>query len=333
MRKVIAWIVVALLVLIGAAIVAYEASPWPGAMVIRYLFELDGRARAANLETHAPKDVVALTGIPYGEDGDARLDVYFPAAIEGTTRTLPAIVWIHGGGWVSGSRSDVAGYLKILANRGYTAVAVGYSLAPERNYPTPVRQVNEALGYLLANAEALHADASRFILAGDSAGAQIAAEVANLIAVPSYAETVGVVPAIERSRLAAMVLYCGPYQIRTANLGGIFGPFARTVLWAYIGARDFVATPAFSQISVQEYVTSAFPPTFISAGNGDPLAPSSVAFAEVLAGKGVRVETAFYPADLKPALPHEYQFYLDRPEARTALEQSLEFLANEVPRD
>src|SRR5690606_23112788 len=70
-----------------------------------------------------------------------------------------------------------------------------------------------------------------------------------------------------------------------------------------------------------------FPPTFISAGNADPLLPQSQALAERLTALGVAVDRLFFPANYEPELPHEYQFDLETPASRLALARSLEFLA------
>lgn len=334
MLKVLVWLLAVAVAIAALVYVAFQVSPWPSALLIRWSFEKGAAAASAEMARHAPDDVTGITDVNYDPNGrNAYLDVYFPAAIDGTERTLPTIVWIHGGGWVSGHRGDVTGYIKILASHGYTTVTVDYTIAPEAQYPTPLRQVNAALAYLRANAEALHVDASRFILAGDSAGAQIAAQMANIISVPSYAEAVGIVPAIERERLAAALLYCGGYDMGAVDLDGTFGDFLRTVMWSYSGRRDFVDDTYFRTGSVINYVTGDFPPVFITAGNGDPLEPQSVEFAAALKAKGVTVDTLFYAADFTPPLPHEYQFLLDGEAAQDALARTLAFLAAEVPRD
>jgi acetyl esterase len=73
-------------------------------------------------------------------------------------------------------------------------------------------------------------------------------------------------------------------------------------------------------------VTAAFPPSFISSGNGDPLAPQAVARAQKLSRLGVRVDALLFPADRDLPLPHEYQFNLDDAAGREALNRMLAFL-------
>lgn len=334
MRKVLAWIVGVVVVLAAAVYALSEFSSWPRALLIRYVFEQDAARVSAALEKHIPPGIAERRDIPYAAGGrDWTLDVFYPEAIDGTTTVLPTIVWVHGGGWVSGSKDEVANYLRILAGNGYTAVGVNYSLSPGARYPTPVRQVNAALGFLAREGAGFHVDADRMVLAGDSAGAQIASQVANIISVRSYAEAVGIEPGMSRAALRGMLLFCGAYDIDTADFNGAFSGFLRTVLWSYSGNRDFLGDPAFDTASVAQYVTSAFPPTFISAGNGDPLLPQSIEMAERLKSLDVPVDTLFFPADQKPPLPHEYQFNLDSADGQLALERLLAFVRETLAAD
>lgn len=324
-------VLVILGLILGVVVTGYHSSPWPSALVIRVIFEAGGRAVNAALAKHVPPNVTARLNERYDPvDPDALLDVYFPSETAGTSRSLPAIVWVHGGGFVSGSKDHIANYLKILAGKGYTVVGVDYSLAPRRTYPIPLRQLNAALAHLAKHAQALHVDASRIVLAGDSAGAHISAQIANIITSPEYAKAIGIVPALGPSQLAAAILYCGPYDVGVFKVDGALGWFMTTVLWSYSGSRDHTTNKAFALASVSHYVTSKFPPTFISAGNSDPLLPHSVAMADALAKEGVRVDRLFFAPEHTPSLPHEYQFNLDSDAGQLALARSLEFLSSIV---
>lgn len=316
-----------LLLCLGLVLAAYAAfvlSPWPSALLTRLAFGYGASKTDAALAKHLPTDIRELLDIRYGAAEEARLDVYLPQGEAKPGR--PTIVWIHGGAFVAGDRKDVAPYLKVLAGRGFPAVAVGYTRAPTARYPEPVRQVNEALGFLQREGQSLGIDPTRIVLAGDSAGAHIAAQLAAALSGGDYSELLGLKPAVDPAALRGTVLFCGAFDPTAFELTGPFGGFIRSVLLAYFGTSNPFDSERITEAAVPRYVTEAFPRSFISVGNGDPLAPQSVVMAQALRDRGVKVETLFFPPETEPKLPHEYQFDLDRPEGRQALDRLTAFL-------
>jgi len=304
--------------------VAFQVSPWPNALLIRQAFAKNNAKVAAALQKYAPNNVTQVQNQHYkSDDGDAYLDVFYP---NGTTKPLPTVVWVHGGAWVAGNKDDVDTYMEILASHGFTAVSVNYTLAPEKQYPTPIVQLNEALGYIQQNATRLNIDANHIAMAGDSAGSQIVAQMANIITSPSYATQIGIQPTLPATNLKAMLLNCGAYDLALPDYSGPFGKFLHTVLWAYSGTPDFLHDPKLATASVVNYLTPKYPPTFITAGNVDPLLSQSTELAQKLQALGVPTSTLFYPTDHQPQLNHEYQFDLDNADGQTALQRMLEFL-------
>jgi acetyl esterase/lipase len=324
MAGVLRWTVRAVLLALALAAAAFFVSPWPSALVVRAFFERGAAAASDGLARHVPPGVRERLGVTYDPaDPDALLDVFLPPLhVDGPT---PVLVWVHGGGFVSGSRADVGNYLRVLAGRGVAGVAVGYSIAPEATYPTPVRQANAALGFLLREGAALGLDPERLILAGDSAGALVAAQVANLTTAPAYAADIGVPARVAPGRVRGVVLFCGPYDLALLRFEGAAGLVLRAALWAYGGRRDVAETPMGETLSVARRLTGAFPPAFVSAGNADPLLPHSLELARRLREAGVPVDELFFSADHAPALGHEYQFDLDGEAGRAALDRVVAF--------
>src|SRR5262249_50932199 len=148
-----------------------------------------------------------------------------------------------------------------------------YSLAPEHHYPTPLRQLMAALAYLRANGARYGLDPGRIVIGGDSAGAQITAQLASLVTTPGYADGVGVPSTISPGELRAVALACGPYALGLARhaSSGAGRRLIDAVLWAYAGTRNPVSNPALSGWSVTDHLTPAFPPALITVGNADPL--------------------------------------------------------------
>jgi len=321
------WSFAAAMAIATTAYLALQVSPWPAALFFRTVMDRSGIATARALEPHVPAGVTALLNERYDPaDADAVLDVFYPTAAQGTDRKLATVVWVHGGGFLSGSKEQVASYLKILSAAGFATIGVDYSLAPGTTYPAPIKQVNAALAYVQANAVRFHVDPSKLFLAGDSAGAQIAAQLANVISAPSYAWETRVVPSILRPQLRGVLLHCGVYDPGQFKYEGLSGFFLKTVIWSYFGTKDISANPRRDEFSVVRNFSAAFPPMFISVGNADPLAPQSHKLAEVAAGYGVRVDSLFFPDDHTPPLRHEYQFDLDTEAGQTALARSVAFV-------
>jgi acetyl esterase/lipase len=314
------------LVVIIAVSVVVTATPWPSALLIRSVFEKGGAETAAEMERHVPEGVsiseqLDLASTPEG----STFDVFRPA---GETAALPTILWIHGGAWISGDKRDVAPYLRILAGDGYTTVGLNYTVAPEAVYPTAVDQLNSTIAYILDHASELGVDTDQIVLAGDSAGAQLASELAVLATSPEFETLTGITSALSADQVKATVLNCGVYELDgMAKLTGIGAWGFKIALWAYTGTKDWSQEPSGALMSTLEFATADFPTTYISGGNGDALTwIQSVPMADRLEELGVDVTRLFYAADHEPALPHEYQFHLDGADAQHALEETIQFL-------
>ncbi|MFB7250113.1 alpha/beta hydrolase [Microbacterium sp. NPDC056234] len=317
-------------ILIAVVLVVMAVSsltPWPSAMAIRAVFTQGGEATAEEMAGHVPDTALTETpDVAYADDGvDTTMDVFTPASADGP---LPTIVWVHGGAWVSGSKENVDPYMRILAAEGYTTIAVNYTLGPEAAYPTAVHQLNEALAYIDEHADELNVDASQIVLAGDSAGAQLASQMATIMTSQDYAEIMSVEPALQPAQVIATVLNCGVYDLAAlAALDGIVGWGLKSSMWAYAGTKTWAEDSSGATMSTVNWVTADFPTTYISGGNGDGLTwLQSIPMADRLTELGVDVTTQFWPAAHTPALPHEYQFHLDMPDAQTALQKTIDFL-------
>ena len=319
-------------------------------MVIRAVFQSNAAKVKTVMEEYAPKSGVdSVLNVTYAETPDSQLDVFYPT---GTDKPLGTIIWTHGGAWVSGSKDNDTPYFQILASHGYTVIGLNYGYGPEHTYPYAVYQLNDALAFIVKNAETYHVDPTKLIMAGDSAGAQLTAQLAAAIADPTYATVISslpntnihtLTPAITPEQLRGVILNCGIYDMAAmiaspdqSNTASSTESWVTkllvwgndTSLWAYTGTRDLQNSVALSQMSSINYVTSKFPATYISGGNADPLTDAqSKPMAAKLTALGVSVDSLFWPATETPPLPHEYQFKLNLAAAQTALTRTLAFVA------
>ena len=249
----------ALGIAVVTVIVVSFVNPWPTALLIRSLFERGAQETIAEMQPYVPKSGVdAQRDIAYGDSGaDTSFDVFKPA---GTTKPLTTVVWIHGGAWISGDKRDVDPYLQIIASHGYTTVGLDYTISPETTYPTALKQLNSALGFLVAHAAEYDIDPQRIVLAGDSAGAQYTSQLATLVTNPAYAKRVGVVPSLSEDQLSAVILNCGIYDVRgIPDAPGIGGWGFRIALWSYLGEKDWSKTSGGRDMSTIEDVTGDLP--------------------------------------------------------------------------
>jgi acetyl esterase/lipase len=113
--------------------------------------------------------------VPYVESGHKRqvLDIYTPEGPAGNG--LPVMLWIHGGGWQAGDKSDVAVKPKALTERGFVFVSMNYRLLPEVGMGDLIGDVAKSAGWVHRNIGRHGGDPARIFVGGHSAGAQVAA--------------------------------------------------------------------------------------------------------------------------------------------------------------
>ena len=324
MRRFLLRALIAVVAGVAAAFAVYYTSVQPGAALVRAVFQggaqVDPPAGFA-----ATAHTVTETRVPIHAPGApaAAIDVYRPRARGASPR--PVILWVHGGGFVANTAAQFRDWFILLAARGYVVAGLDYSLAPQTRYPAPVRQANAALAWLGQHAAGFGGDPDRMAVGGDSAGAQIASQLAAVETSPRLAAAMSLTPGIPAAHLRAAVLYCGLYDMST--VGGTGFPALRTYLWSYTGTRDWPAYREIDQLSTTRQATAAYPATYLTVGDQDPFRAQATELAGVLRTRGVPVTTLFWSGH---GLGHEYQFKFGHPEASTNLDRTLAFLTQRL---
>jgi len=200
----------------------------------------------------------------------------------GVDQAGPALLWIHGGGYVIGTaQQDDALCRRFVRELGITVAAVDYRLAPEHPYPAPLEDCYSALTWL-AGLPAI--DPARVAIGGASAGGGLAAALAllardrgevtptlQLLAYPMLDDRSGAGPKSPKYRL--------------------WGPRSNRFGWAaYLGNADpQVAVPA------RRADLSGLPPAWIGVGTHDLFHDEDVAYAERLTAAGVPCQIEVIP--------------------------------------
>lgn len=102
-----------------------------------------------------------------------KLDVYLPKAKD-RRKTFPAVLLIHGGGWLVGSKDNMRVMAQHLALHGYAGISVSYRLGLEASYPAAVNDIKDAIVWLRKHAKKYNLNPDKIAVLGSSAGAQLA---------------------------------------------------------------------------------------------------------------------------------------------------------------
>lgn len=266
------------------------------------------------------KEVKELNDLIYHDSDNSVLDIYYP---EKANEPLPVIVWIHGGGYIGGSKDSRRDYGMTLAHSGYVVANIDYSLAPAQKYPGPILQANAALEYLQLHAAKFGGDMSRIFIGGDSAGAQIASQVSAVISNKELAGAMGIEPVVQADQLRGAILFCGLFNMETVRATEF--PNIELFLNAYTGVEPFESFKNIGELSTVDHITADYPAVFITVGDGDPFSTQSQELVNTLQSNNISVSSVFFEGTQKN-LQHEYQYALDTIDAQETLEKTVDFL-------
>ena len=120
-----------------------------------------------------PQSVTEIKNISYVRYGNRvlQLDLYLPKKIQ---QKIPAIIFVHGGGWRAGYRTNFTAFAIAMAERGYAAATISYRLSPEAKYPAAIQDAKAAVRWLRQHAAEYRINPDQIAIAGGSAGGQIA---------------------------------------------------------------------------------------------------------------------------------------------------------------
>jgi acetyl esterase len=242
----------------------------------------------AGLSAAAPEQIAVASvtnrTIP-GPGGEIPVRVYRP---EGDA-PKPAIVYYHGGGWVIGSLDTHDGGCRAFANAADAVViSVDYRLAPEHPFPAPVDDAVAALAWVHDHAGELGVDPTRVAVAGDSAGGNLAAVVAQV------SRDEGGPPVCFQLLIYPVTDYVFDDASMNENAEGYF--LTRDAMkWFY---SHYLTDPAEGEnprVSPQRAPDlSGLAPAFVITAEFDPLRDQGVAYAAAMAAAGTQVDGQTY---------------------------------------
>jgi acetyl esterase/lipase len=249
-----------------------------------------------------------LLHLPFAKIDELELlvDVIRPAD---TDTVSPAIIYVHGGGWATGHRSDTPNQL--LVESGFATFSISYRFSHEAIFPAAIHDVKAAIRWIRANATDLRIDPARIGIWGHSAGGHLA----------SLAALTGDLPELEgdsgspgsSSAIQAAVPLAGPSWFPAESM------YRDAAVAKLLGAHQTEVPDVAAFASPVAHVSTDAPPFLIVHGDADTVVPISQSelLDEKLHGAGleselIRVEGAGhdYPDLLTPdVVAHVAHFF------------------------
>lgn len=240
-----------------------------------------------------------IENVVYGKTMDGfelKLDIW-PA--KDTSKLKPAVVLVHGGGWVSGDKGEAPHWNQWLNDLGYTVFDVQYRLSPQAEWKNEVGDIKSALGWVLQNAGTYQIDPKRINLMGQSAGG-------NLAMLAAYSMGDAMLPAsthVPEVHVNSVVNMYGPADMPLFYKNSHSIHYVQDVMKKYIGGSPSRFSDRYQILSPIHYIEEHSPPTITLLGTGDRIVPveQGEVLDEKLKEKGVVSE--FY---LLPEVDHGF---------------------------
>lgn len=212
----------------------------------------------------------------------------------------PALLWIHGGGYVMGRAADDDGHcIQLVRDLGIVVVSVDYRLAPEWKFPTPLEDTYTALKWLFSHDNGLGIDPTRIAIGGVSAGGGLTAALAQLALDRGEVTPVFqllIYPMLDDRTTLRTELQSMP--VKAWNTGSNhFG-------WsAYLGSAPGVDTPPLHAVPARRAALVGLPPAWLGVGTLDLFHDEDLDYARRLNAAGIPcqlevVEGAFHGFDI-----------------------------------
>ncbi len=246
-----------------------------------------GCHRQAKGQLAVPEGVRVVREVGYAgtENGRQRLDLYLPEKAPAKGARLPLVVFIHGGGWASGSKEDssLPVLLALIKDHALIGAAINYRLTKEAGHPAQIQDCQAAIRYLREHAAEHGIDAEKIAVVGLSAGGHLA----SLLGTGG-----GVEGGAQDTRVACVVNFAGPTDLLTfaAPQDKRMDPEdKKSAIGLLLGGKASERQEVARAASPITYISRDDPPFLHLHGTADETVPvgQSVAFDRALRAAGV----------------------------------------------
>ena len=267
---------------------------------------LETSTKKAYEEDAFAKDKRKLENIRYIEDQHPMhtLDVLYPNEKQ---VAYPFILYIHGGGFCMHSKDDIYRHYALrLASDSFAVVNINYRLAPDASYQDILDDLKAVLIYLQQYGTKLHLDLQRMFVAGDSAGAYLAAYLPFLTS--AYPEL----------QIKAIASCCGLFD---------FGTFLNDKTCKFPIKKEMLHLLFHDDIpissSILNKITSTYPPLYLMDTGYQSFLGESKRMKEQL--KKHEVPCVFHSFPKEEKLPHNFQLFWKYPQSAMIIQEIFDF--------
>ena len=197
-----------------------------------------------------------------------KLDLYVP---RGATGPTPVLMYIHGGGWVGGTKESSVLRILPYLEMGWAVANIEYRLGAVARAPAAVEDGLCALRWVIRNAGQYNLDTSRIVTTGNSAGGHLALTTGMI---PASAGLDRECPGSEELSVAAIINWYGITEVGDL----LDGPNIRSYAVEWMGSLENRFEIA-ERVSPMTYVRAGLPPTLTIHGDADPTVPYQHAIA------------------------------------------------------
>jgi Esterase/lipase len=312
----------------ASSLVSLEVSPEPSSKVLsQVVFRAESKITDQDSYEKQIKQVQVEKDLTYtSKFKNNTFDLYLP---KNQKKITDLVIWVHGGGYVGGDKMQIEEFAsRLVADTNVAFIAMNYELAPDSKYPNQVNQLNDLITYLQGNKGKYPMDMSKIFLGGDSAGAQIALQYANLASNERYANRMDFKTSIDRKDIRGTISYCGPVDlaafVKEHGDNQIWNYLLRNISWSITGDKRWKTSQNIKEASIVENIDKDFPPTYVTDGNFYSFSDQGKALVAKLNDLGVDNKGRFF--NKKELTPHEYQFNYKNKSALVCYEDTVSFI-------
>lgn len=244
----------------------------------------------------APEDIEYNKNIRYGKEKNNYMHTYCRKDLKECKK--PLLIYVHGGGWVSGLLEMRNPYIFNWAKKGFFASSLNYSFAPQKVFPEAIKELFCAIDHIIDRADEYNIDTDNVVIAGESAGGYFISYIIDCINNPEKLKALGIeFRNADKITIKVMVSHSGAFVIEnlmSPEKKQSKYPDMKMMITTFTGKtmkelREFVKTEKGKLLSPE--FDAKFPPSFLVWCSRDPLRFETFDLVEKFKELGVTYKT------------------------------------------